>query len=245
MNVWFVQFRKCHDLRDSAGRSFSCKNGNISTENSYFQHFQIEFCPKILHSAAWHHNQLCLDLDLIYEIHFRLFYPQFHSIWSNIYYSPLLPAEINSTQGFNTFSIFIWSSIISDNKVVADVIVHEDIFIFGSELGEFDIFYKFGNFVFFAKFEELSCFWISNKEDFSSFGREGKIQGPCEYHWSLKKNIETILTSDQTVNAFSYTCKTKFLKVQSGEGNIGSRDQICLILIWTSSFSSQPISFIT
>ena len=77
MNVWFVQFRKCHDLRDSAGRSFSCKNGNISTENSYFQHFQIEFCPKILHSAAWHHNQLCLDLDLIYEIHFRLFIHNF------------------------------------------------------------------------------------------------------------------------------------------------------------------------
>ena len=94
---------------------------------------------------------------------------------------------------FYIFSIFIWSSIIITGNIGGgDVIVHEDIFIFGSELGEFDIFYKFGNFVFFAKFEELSCFWISNKEDFSSFGREGKIQGPCEYHWSLKKNIETI-----------------------------------------------------
>ena len=185
MNVWFVQFRKCHDLRDSAGRSFSCKNGNISTENSYFQHFQIEFCPKILHSAAWHHNQLCLDLDLIYEIHFRLFYPQFHSIWSNILVFSF-KLKNNSTQGFYIFYISIWSSIISGGAVI----VHEDIFIFGSELGEFDIFYKFGNFVFFAKFEELSCFWISNKGDFFSFGREGQIQGPCEYHRSLWKNIE-------------------------------------------------------
>ena len=90
--------------------------------------------------------------------------------YDRIYYNPLLPAEINATQEFYIFFIFIWSSIISDNRGGGDVIVHEDIFIFGSELGEFDIFYKFGNFVFFAKFEELSCFWISNKEDFSSFG---------------------------------------------------------------------------
>ena len=102
------------------------------------------------------------------------------------YISLLLQAEINSTQGFYIFSISIWSSIISGGAVI----VHEDIFIFGSELGEFDIFYKFGNFVFFAKFEELSCFWISNKGDFFSFGREGQIQGPCEYHRSLWKNIE-------------------------------------------------------
>ena len=103
MNVWFVQFRKCHDLRDSAGRSFSCKNGNISTENSYFQHFQIEFCPKFLHSAAWHHNQLCFDLDLIYEIHFRLFYPQFHSDNMIECISILLQAEIIPLKGFTYF----------------------------------------------------------------------------------------------------------------------------------------------
>ena len=58
------------------------------------------------------------------------------------YISLLLQAEINSTQGFYIFYNSIWSSIINGGAVI----VHEDIFIFGSELGEFDIFYKFGNF---------------------------------------------------------------------------------------------------
>ena len=107
------------------------------------------------------------------------------TIWSNVLVFSF-KLKNNSTQGFYIFYISIWSSIISGGAVI----VHEDIFIFGSELGEFDIFYKFGNFVFFAKFEELSCFWISNKGDFFSFGREGQIQGPCEYHRSLWKNIE-------------------------------------------------------
>ena len=60
MNVWFLQFRKCHDLRDSAGRSFRSKNCNISMI-LYFQRFQIEFLLKSSGCTA----PTCIKINLV------------------------------------------------------------------------------------------------------------------------------------------------------------------------------------
>ena len=62
MNVSFLQFRKCHDLPDSAGRTFWSKNCSISMIFCFIfpTFFKLNFS-----SALLHQNQPCWDLQLI------------------------------------------------------------------------------------------------------------------------------------------------------------------------------------